>query len=93
MNEFKHAGDVMVFTCQAFKIEVAPNGAERIEFNDERFSSIDAVTEAFKVLDMMIEHKAKHDDGKKVTDGPSNSLSSGYSGTCMRRYPEKVEGI
>lgn len=57
MIEFKRAGDVMVFTCHAFKIEVAGNSAERIEFNDERFSSIDAITDAFKILDMMIEHK------------------------------------
>ena len=58
--EFKRAGDVMVFECPVFKIEVAGNGSERIEFNDDRLSSIDAVTDAFKVLDMMTEHKARH---------------------------------
>lgn len=68
MIEFKRAGDVMVFECPAFKIEVAGNGAEHIEFNDERFSSIDDVTDAFKVLDMMLERKAKHDSDEKVTE-------------------------
>lgn len=63
MIEFKRAGDVMVFTCPGFKIEVAPNGAERIEFNRETIKSpsdfLENITDAFKVLDMMIEHKAR----------------------------------
>lgn len=59
MIDFKRSGDVMVFECPAFKVEVAGNGSERIEFNDDRFSSIDAVTDAFKVLDMMTKHKAR----------------------------------
>lgn len=59
MIEFKRAGDVMVFTCQSFKIEVCPN-VENIEFADILHDPIDRVTEAFKVLDMMLEHKARH---------------------------------
>lgn len=70
--EFKRAGDVMVFTCPGFKIEVAPNGAERIELNRETINSssdfIERITEAFKVLDLMIEHKDKHNGNKKVTE-------------------------
>lgn len=67
MIEFKHAGDVMVFECPAFKIEVSAD-AERIEFADTLHDPVDRVTEAFKVLDMMLEHKAKHDSDKKVTE-------------------------
>lgn len=59
MIEFKRAGDVMVFECPAFKIEICAD-AERIEFADTLHDPIDRVTEAFKVLDMMLEHKARH---------------------------------
>lgn len=63
MIEFKRAGDVMVFTCHGFKIEVAGNGAERIEFNRDAINSssnfIEYITDAFKILDMMIEHKMR----------------------------------
>lgn len=58
MIEFKRAGDVMVFACPAFKIEICAD-AERIEFADTLHDPIDRVTEAFKVLDMMLEHKAR----------------------------------
>lgn len=56
--EFKRAGDVMVFECPAFKVEVCSD-AESIEFADTLHDPIDRVTEAFKVLDMMLEHKAR----------------------------------
>lgn len=59
MIEFKRAGELMVFTCPAFKVEVCSD-AERIEFADTLHGPIDRVTEAFKVLDMMLEHKARH---------------------------------
>ena len=64
MIEFKRAGDVMVFECPAFKIEVAGNGAERIELNREAINnqsdSLERISDAFEILDMMIEHKARH---------------------------------
>lgn len=70
--EFKRAGDVMVFECPAFKIEVEGNGAERIEINSNGINSssdfLERITESFKVLDMMIEHKAKRDGDNKVTE-------------------------
>lgn len=56
--EFKRAGDVMSFECPAFKIEIYAD-AERIEFADPLHEPMDRVTEAFKVLDMMLEHKAR----------------------------------
>lgn len=105
MIEFKRAGDVMVFECPAFKIEVC-HDAERIEFADILHDPIDRVTEAFEVLDMMIELKNKRDGNKKVTEmnlkisvdtkdaeEVIDKLSRRYSGTCMRNYPEKLEGI
>ena len=64
MIEFKRAGDVMVFECPVFKIEVAGNSAERIELNREAINSssdsLERLTDAFEVLGMMIEHKARH---------------------------------
>lgn len=61
--EFKRVGDVMVFECPGFKIEVAGNGYERIELNREAIkSSVDCLeraAEAFKVLDIMLEHKSR----------------------------------
>lgn len=62
MIEFKRAGDVMVFECVTFRIEVAP-GAERIEFKEAGKEIPDTeflIQSAFKVLDMMLEHKARH---------------------------------
>lgn len=59
MTEFKRSGDVMVFECPAFKVEVCAN-AERIKLADTLHDQVDRVTEAFKVLDMMIEHKMRH---------------------------------
>ena len=67
MIEFKSDGDVMVFECPSFKIEVCSD-AERIEFADILHDPIDRVTEAFEVLDMMIELKNKRDGNKKVTE-------------------------
>ena len=64
MIEFKRAGDVMVFECPAFKIEVAGNGSERIELNREAINnqsdSLERISDAFEILDMMVEHKARH---------------------------------
>lgn len=67
MIEFKRAGDVMVFECPTFKIEVSGD-EERIEFADILNEPISRVTEAFKVLDMMIEHKARQTRDLKVTE-------------------------
>lgn len=67
MIEFNRVGDVMVFECPAFKIEVCAD-KEMIEFADTLHDPIDRVTEAFKVLDMMIEHKARQTRDLKVTE-------------------------
>lgn len=71
MIEFKRFGDVMVFECPEFKIEVAGNGAERIAINeaaanDPRAKEI--ITDAFEVLNMMIEHKTRKTRGLKVAE-------------------------
>lgn len=103
MIEFKRAGDVMVFECPGFKIEVAGNDAERIELNRNGINSssdfLERITEAFKVLDMMLEHKAKHDSDKKFTEmnfkinldtsdaeKAIDALNNKLRGTCMRNY-------
>lgn len=73
MIEFKRAGDVMVFECQLFTIEVCAD-SERIEINDEAASdprAKDVINDAFEVLDMMIEHKARH---TRADDAPGHSL-------------------
>nr|DAM87641.1 MAG TPA: hypothetical protein [Caudoviricetes sp.] len=62
MIEFKRAGDVMVFECQAFTIEVCAD-SERIAIreeasNDPRVKEV--ITDAFEVLDMMLEHKDRN---------------------------------
>lgn len=71
MIEFKRAGDVMVFECPAFKIEVLDD-SERIELNREAISSssdsLEHINDAFEILDMMLEHKNKRDGDKKVTE-------------------------
>lgn len=62
MIEFKRAGDVMVFECPAFKIEVLAD-SERIAIGEEASSHPDAkdiVSDAFEILDMMVSHKARH---------------------------------
>ena len=62
MIEFKRAGDVMVFECPAFKIEVLAD-SERITLVEEASSHHDAkdiVSDAFEVLEMMVSHKARH---------------------------------
>lgn len=73
MIEFKRVGDVMVFECPGFKIKVSGNGAERISVNPGRHISgsgemMALLTDAFQILDMMTEHKAKHDSDKNVTE-------------------------
>lgn len=71
MIEFKRAGDVMVFECPAFKIEVCAN-SERIELNREAINnssdSLERIIEAFEILDMMLEHKNKRGGNKKATE-------------------------
>lgn len=62
MIEFKSAGDVMVFTCPAFKIEVLAD-SERITIGEEVSKdnrAKEVISDAFEILDMMIEHKARH---------------------------------
>lgn len=62
MIEFKRAGDVMVFECPAFKIEVLAD-SERITISEEASNdhrAKDVVIDAFEILDMMLEHKARH---------------------------------
>lgn len=62
MIEFKRAGDVMVFECPAFKIEVLDD-SERIAIGEEASSHHDAkdiVSDAFEILEMMVSHKARH---------------------------------
>lgn len=62
MIEFKRAGDVMVFECPAFKIEVLAD-SERITIGEEVSSHPDAkdiVSDAFEILEMMVSHKARH---------------------------------
>lgn len=70
MIEFKRAGDVMVFECPAFKIEVLDD-SERIAISEEASNdhrAKEVVIDAFEILDMMIEHKNKRDGDKKVTE-------------------------
>ena len=71
MIEFKRAGDVMVFECPAFKVEVLAD-SERIELNREAINSqsdsLERISDAFEILDMMISHKNKCTGNKKVTE-------------------------
>lgn len=57
MIEFKRTGDVMIFDCPDFRIEVV-NGSEKITLSDSEANRITQIQDAFKVLDMMLEHKA-----------------------------------
>lgn len=64
MIEFKRAGDLMVFECPAFKVEISASDAERIVVNpehqiDDSDEMMQLLTDAFKIIDMMIEHKAR----------------------------------
>lgn len=62
MIEFKRAGDVMVFECPAFKIEVFAD-SERIAISEEASNdprAKEVVIDAFEILDMMISHKMHH---------------------------------
>ena len=70
MIEFKRAGDVMVFECPSFTIEVCAD-SERIAINEAAASdprAKEVITDAFEVLDMMIEHKARKTRDLKVTE-------------------------
>lgn len=61
MIEFKRAGDAMVFECPSFTIKVCAD-SERIAINDAAANdprAKEVITDAFEVLDMMIEHKAR----------------------------------
>ena len=73
MIEFKRAGDVMVFECPAFTVEISASDVERIVVNPDRHIAgsgemMALLTDAFKILDMMIEHKNKRDGNKKATE-------------------------
>lgn len=73
MIEFKRAGDVMVFECPAFKVEISASGAERIVVNPDRHIAgsdemMQLLTDAFKILDMMIEHKARRTSELKAPE-------------------------
>lgn len=69
MIEFKRAGDVMVFECPAFKIEVLAD-SERIELNRDAISiqndALGRISDAFEILDMMIELKNKQSNTLKL---------------------------
>lgn len=68
MIEFKCSGDVMVFECPTFKIEVLGD-SERIAIGEEASKNPDAkdiVSAAFEILDMMIEHKNKQSNTLKL---------------------------
>lgn len=62
MIEFKRAGDVMVFECPAFKVEVVAD-AECIIINEAASNdprAKEVITDAFEILYMMIIHKMRH---------------------------------
>lgn len=62
MIEFKRAGDLMVFECTAFKIEVLAD-SERIAISEEASNdhrAKEVVIDAFEILDIMVEHKTRH---------------------------------
>lgn len=68
MIEFKSAGDVMVFECPSFTIKVYAD-YERIAINDAAANdprAKEVITDAFEVLDMMLEHKGKQANTLKV---------------------------
>ena len=70
MIEFKRAGDAMVFECPSFTIEVCAD-SERIAINEAAASdprAKEVITNAFEVLDMMVEHKMRHTRDRKVTE-------------------------
>lgn len=70
MIEFKRSGDVMVFECPSFTIKVCAD-SERIAINDAAANdprAKEVITDAFEILDMMVEHKNKRDGNKKVTE-------------------------
>lgn len=72
MIEFKRAGDAMVFECAGFTIEVCSD-SERIAVNPDRpmagsNETMDMLTDAFKILDMMIEHNIRQTRDLKVTE-------------------------
>lgn len=79
--EFKRAGDVMVFECPAFKVEVYASGAERISVNPGRHISgsgemMALLTDAFQILDMMIEHKARQNRVLKIEFDIEDAINS-----------------
>lgn len=80
MIEFKRAGDAMVFECSAFKVEISASGDERIEVNPNRnITSSDEMmqllTDAFKIIDMMIGHKARQTHVMKVDFDINDAMS------------------
>ena len=70
MIEFKRAGDVMVFECPSFTIKVYAD-SESIIISESAASdhrTKEVITDAFEVLNMMIEHKARQTRDLKVTE-------------------------
>ena len=93
MIEFKRAGDVMVFECPAFKVEVSASGAERIVVNPDRHIAgsgemMQLLTDAFKILDMMIEHKMRQTRELKA---PEMSYTK-EAEEAIRRHNEESSG-
>lgn len=91
MIEFKRAGDAMVFECPAFKIEICAD-AESIEFADPLHEPIDRVTEAFKILDMIIEHKMRQTHVLKFDFDIDDAQDKLPLGHAFRRFMKK-EGL
>lgn len=94
MTEFKRAGDAMVFECQAFKIEITASDAERIEVNPNRnITSSDEMmallTDAFKIMDMMIEHKERQTRELKAPEVSHTKEAE----EAIRRLNEESSGV
>lgn len=69
MTEFKRAGDVMVFECPAFKVEVVGDAEKLTITNEARSDEIgEILSTAFDTLDRMLEHKARQTRDLKVSE-------------------------
>jgi len=93
MIEFKSAGEVMVFECPAFKIEVLAD-SERIELNREAINSsgdsLERISDAFEILDMMIEHKNKQSNTLKVGPDITFDVKRSNPGKAVSEMHVKV---
>lgn len=69
MIEFKRIGDVMVFECKAFTVEVVGDAEKLTITNEARSDEIgEILSTAFDTLDRMLEHKARWGRDLKVTE-------------------------